>query len=876
MSVRTSKKLSTILGFYFTFSVIILTGAVLFFTYRLSIQTINTEVTKSFNQKHNIAENIFEWEVERLENNLQDVQNNQRILNQIYNSQHSIAQANFQKFIDKSIRHKVDVLFISIPDNAVWLDASSPVPDVKPILFNLANKGRSLLLSAKILRFKNETTDLTGIFKSKKLIFKNGQVMGVLIAGTILNNNLHFLNRIKHKTRSLAVSLIQETNILVSSDREGIMTNNEFLVKGFHLNDKVPMIYHHDESIGQLISNPYPIMLRGAKSSIHITFSTDDNVLETVKNAYLKTLVLISILFVLFLILSLITIKKLIYPSIERMLEYTKNIIQEETTQVSIQPGSITELNTIGFAMEKMVIAINETNVKLKESEAKYRRLTENSPDMIYRMSLPGGKYEYVSPASETIFGYSPEIWYENPILIQNIIHPDFHGYFNEKWDLLLKGEVPPTYEYQILYQERENRWIHQRNVDVRDSNGKLIAIEGIVTDITELKHMEEELRQAHKMESIGTISGGIAHDFNNILGIIIGNAELAVEDIPDWSPAQNNLKEIKIAGMRARDIVKQLLSFSRKTVQTQKNIRIHPIIKESIKLIRSSIPTTIDIHLNVKDIEGVIKADPTQIHQVLINMCTNAAHAMDDKGGILTIGLSEVELSSVSGYQFQDVEPGKYIQLTIEDTGVGIDRSIVDRVFDPYFTTKEVGKGSGMGLSVVHGIVKSCNGAISVYSEPGQGTTFKLLFPAAGKMTDNKKKSINIVPTGDEKILFVDDEKALAKLGATMLEQLGYTVVYETNSLRALDLIKAEPSRFDLIITDMTMPHLTGDQLSQKILKINPDMPIILCTGFSHKIDNEAALKMGIRRYIDKPINQISLATVIRKVLSESFPINS
>jgi len=221
MSVKTSRKLSTILGLYFTISVIILTGAVLFFTYRLSIQTINTEVEKSFSQKQNIAENIFEWEAERLEISLQDVQNNHKILNQLHNAQHLVAQTIFQQYIDKSTHCNVDVLFISTPDKPVWLDASSPVPDVKPILIDLTKKGRSLLLSAKILLFKNKTTDLTGIFKSKKLTLEDGQVIGVLIAGTILNNNLHFLNRIKHKTRSMAVSLIQKSNILASSDREG-------------------------------------------------------------------------------------------------------------------------------------------------------------------------------------------------------------------------------------------------------------------------------------------------------------------------------------------------------------------------------------------------------------------------------------------------------------------------------------------------------------------------------------------------------------------------------------------------------------------------------------------------------------------------------
>ncbi len=646
-------------------------------------------------------------------------------------------------------------------------------------------------------------------------------------------------------------------------------------------------------------------------------------------------------------------------------------------------------------ALGMLMIYFQKTRNELKNNEEKYRRFTENAKDMIYRMSLPDGKYEYVSPASDTIFGFPPETWYQNPILIQEIIHPNYHGYFKEKWALLLKGELDPSYEYQILYKGNETRWIHQRNVGVWDDKGRLVAIEGIVTDITELKHsekalqdshkrfftvlnsidatvyvvdmqthkilfmnqymidsfgrdmtgeicwdayrgqssqcahcpnaklvdkdgnpkgvhvwqtqnpktkkwyinydraiewtdgrivklqiasditelkrMEEELRQAHKMESIGTISGGIAHDFNNILGIIIGNTELAIDDIPQWSPAYNNLQEIKTAGMRAKDIVNQLLSFSRKSEQTKKNIRILPIIKESIKLVRSSIPATIDIKMNAGDIQGIINADPTQIHQILINLCTNAAHAMDEDGGTLTIHLSEIELDDPTPLEFQDIGPGKYVQLTITDTGTGIEDSIIDKIFDPYFTTKEVGKGSGMGLAVVHGIVKSYNGSINVYSEPLKGTTFKILFPSADEASFKEEKSPDINLAGSEKILFIDDEEALAKMGAEMLKRMGYDVVYHTSSIHALDLIKNEPDKFDLVITDMTMPGLTGDQLTKKILEINPDMPVILCTGFSHKIDSGASHEMGIRKYVEKPLNRKQLAAAVRKVLSNS-----
>ncbi|MBU3954283.1 MAG: response regulator, partial [Proteobacteria bacterium] len=355
------------------------------------------------------------------------------------------------------------------------------------------------------------------------------------------------------------------------------------------------------------------------------------------------------------------------------------------------------------------------------------------------------------------------------------------------------------------------------------------------------------------------------------ILGIIIGNAELAMDDIEEWRPAQSNLKEIKKAGLRASDIVRQLLHFSRKTEQTKKIIDINPMIKEAIKLLRSSLPTSIDIQLNLPDGIKPIMADPTQIHQVLINLCTNAAHAMEEGGGILKIDLSEVELDNIAAAQFQKISAGQFVQLAISDTGHGVDPTIKTKIFDPYFTTKEVGKGTGMGLAVVLGIVQNHNGAISVYSEPGNGTTFKVLFPVAKKNTIKGESISKELPKGNETILFIDDEAGLVEIGSSLLKRLGYKVETKTDPAEALDYIRSDPSRFDLIITDMTMPHLSGDQLIKEILKINPEMPVILCTGFSNKIDSEGAIMIGAKRYIEKPLNKNQLAYTVRKVLDNN-----
>ncbi len=383
-------------------------------------------------------------------------------------------------------------------------------------------------------------------------------------------------------------------------------------------------------------------------------------------------------------------------------------------------------------------------------------------------------------------------------------------------------------------------------------------------------KKFETQLRQAHKMEAIGTLTGGIAHDFNNILGIIIGNTELALDDIPERSPAHFNLEEILKASRRAKDVVMQLLSFSRQTDQERKPIKLVPIIQDTVKLLRATIPMSVDIRQNIDDTSDTIFADPTQIHQLMLNLCTNAAHAMEDTGGILEIGIKNVVLDVVSAALYPDLTAGEYVKLTISDTGPGINPEIRERVFDPYFTTKDVGKGTGMGLSVVHGIVKSHGGAIIIDSQLERGTTFSIFFQVVKKEAVEEIETEEELPFGSERILFVDDEASMVYVGRYRLERLGYKIEAKTSPVEALEAFHVNPDQFDLVITDMSMPQMTGDQLVKEILKTRPDMPTILCTGFSEKIDEDKAKEMGVRHYIEKPINKRDLAFMVRKVLDE------
>ena len=403
----------------------------------------------------------------------------------------------------------------------------------------------------------------------------------------------------------------------------------------------------------------------------------------------------------------------------------------------------------------------------------------------------------------------------------------------------------------------------------IRDHQGNILGAIQCAQDVTDKKLLEDQLLQSHKMESIGTLAGGIAHDFNNILGIILGNIELGMDDIAEWHPARLNLEEIRTASIRAKDVVRQLLSFARKTRLEKKPINIAPIVGESLRLLRSSIPTSIEIQQNIAENVDPILADPTQINQILINLCTNANHAMPD-GGILEINLQDVMFDKNTAPQYPGLNPGRYVNLTVSDTGHGISQEDIDRIFDPYFTTKEVGKGTGMGLAVIHGIVKDHNGVITVKSELGKGTTFSIFFPAVEKEAEVEIESDEELPAGDERILFVDDEEVIVKLGRQRLERLGYKIEATISPIEALEMFRSKPDRFDLVITDLMMPKLTGDKLVKEMLNIRSDIPIILCTGFSEKIDEKKARQIGAADYIEKPYDKTVLAFKIRKVLNE------
>ena len=398
-------------------------------------------------------------------------------------------------------------------------------------------------------------------------------------------------------------------------------------------------------------------------------------------------------------------------------------------------------------------------------------------------------------------------------------------------------------------------------------------TLEKMVEERTQtLAKYERQLQQVLKIQAIGTLAGGIAHDFNNILFPIVGYTELSMDEVPEGSVAHNNLAEILKAANRARDLVQQILTFSRQSGQERKPTKVQYIIEEALKLLRASIPASIEIIHEIDDDCRPVMGDATQIHQVIMNLCTNAYQAMQEKGGRLTVSLKEVDISYEETVEKIGMQPGKHLRLAVTDEGCGMDASVLDRIFEPYYTTKEQGKGTGLGLSVIHGIVKNHRGDITVSSALGKGSTFQVYLPVIeDDIVVTEFEPTNGTAKGNERILLIDDEEQIVSMEQQMLENLGYQVTARTNSEEALREFSQQPQNYDLVITDMTMPHMTGDQLAKKLLDIKPDIPVILCTGFNEDITEEKALAMGIQKFVMKPVIKNDLATTIRTVLDQN-----
>lgn len=476
----------------------------------------------------------------------------------------------------------------------------------------------------------------------------------------------------------------------------------------------------------------------------------------------------------------------------------------------------------------------------------------------------------YVNPAAVSLIGIPEE----------NLLASDFadlmSDIYKEQLETLLKSKNGRTNNISRnlpLFINDKN--ITMNILPVKDEKQTFIVIMQDITDYliaeNEKKALESRLQHSHKMEAIGTLAGGITHDFNNILAAIVGYTDLAILGISKDNKVQQYLKSVQTAAHRAKDLISHILMFGRKDELQIKPLEIGSVVKESLKFLRASLPATIKIDQQIDTCTNLVNADITQMQQVVINLCTNAAHAMMENGGTMRVTLNRVNSGEDFWKSPGDVQAGYYVKLSVCDTGKGIHPELLNKIFDPYFTTKRSGKGTGLGLAVTHGIVENHGGMIRVESKEGKGTSFHVYLPRLlGVKALTETQAQHPLPVGSESVLFIDDEENLVDSGRQILEYLGYNVTAGTSSIEALALFKKYPDRFDIVITDMTMPDMTGDRLAREMIKIRADIPVILCTGFSEKITEKEVQKIGIKKLAMKPLLMSDLAMSIRQALSE------
>ncbi|MCL7487768.1 MAG: PAS domain S-box protein [Desulfobulbaceae bacterium] len=618
------------------------------------------------------------------------------------------------------------------------------------------------------------------------------------------------------------------------------------------------MLFHED------------IFMDGAKIGC-ITLIDNMHSIITFRNIALITLGVIVILVIFLSFLAAARIRDIISEPISELATISQEISENQDYSLRALKRGTDEVGHLVDTFNTMLEQISQRTDELRESEQRFRALVDQAVDSFFLHDMDGRIIDVNQRVCDTL-GYSREELLS--MTVEDIdTEADNDAYREQHWKKMPAG-TPITFEGLHRRKDGSTFPVEVRAGLLELGDQKIIM--ALARDLSERikaekdKHLlESQLQQAQKMESIGTLAAGIAHDFNNILSPIYGYVELAQLKVRDNPELSEYLNEVRSAAHRAKDLVKQILTFSRQDSEKFSPVEVHVIIKEALKLLRSTIPSTIEIKQEIEPKCGYVLANPTQIHQVLMNLCTNAYHAMRESGGVLGVTLKQVSISAGDFVRNINLRPGPYLMLEVSDTGTGMNKETLARIFEPYFTTKAQGEGTGMGLSVVHGIIKSHGGNITVYSEPGRGSTFRVYLPIMeGAESKEEESPTGPLPSGAERILLVDDEKSVAKVEKDMLENLGYTVTISTSAPEALEHFRGQPDSYDLVITDMTMPKMTGDRLATEIMAIRPDIPVILCTGFSELINKEDALKIGIRRFVTKPIIITKFAKLLREVL--------
>ena len=539
---------------------------------------------------------------------------------------------------------------------------------------------------------------------------------------------------------------------------------------------------------------------------------------------------------------------------------------------------------TVGVIFRALdITGQRHTEEALKDSQERLRLVVDNLPVLMGRL-YPDGAVDFLENKIENLVGYSRQefasgrsLWHDQMVL------PEDQKAARKVYLQALGTDHTYVREYRVKTKDGRVIWLQESGYITCDSNGRALYTDIVLQDVTERKQAEElrpqieaQLRHSQRMDAIGSLAGGIAHDFNNILGVMLGYTEMALMGLKEGDGLKRRLQQVLKAGKRGKELVSQILAFSRPSSQERRPVHMSSIIREALNMLRATLPTTIELKIKLEEEQDTTLADSTQLHQVVFNLCANAAHAMRDKGGLLEVSVKPVNLKDKDASQIHGVSPGPYLKLSIRDTGCGMDRNVMEKIFDPFFTTKKPGEGTGMGLTVVHGIVKAHEGAITVQSRPGKGTEFRVYLPRVEVAETTVTTEGAAVELGQERLLFVDDEEWLVDMWREILESLGFRVTATTSAPEALDLFRRDPEAIDLVITDQTMPQLTGLELTSELLSLRPDLPIILCTGFSELVTPEKAREMGIREYIMKPLSISELTTAISRALGEKTPPES
>jgi len=598
-----------------------------------------------------------------------------------------------------------------------------------------------------------------------------------------------------------------------------------------------------------------------------------------------KTLVarqsfIIVTIFIGSLIAAYILMSKISRP-LKKLAEYAKEIPLQDFTAEKVNRNHLDDLPTkyndeIGRLAESFMVMETKLKKNIKdviETQTKYRTILESIEEGFFETDLKG-RLTFFNSSLCKMLGYDRDELlgkhyrrFTTPETLRKIYRVFKHVYHT--------GKLSEIMECEIVRKNGKKRIFELSVYLTKNQSGQPTGFRGVARDISkrlkvekEKKRLEAQLLQAQKMESLGTLAGGIAHDFNNILSAVIGYTELSILNYAKEAKLRSYLERVLKAGFRARDLVNQILTFSRQTEQELKPVRISPIVKECLNFLRASIPSTIEIRKEIQTRTDCVFSDPTKIHQVLMNLCTNAVHSMWEQGGVLKVRLTDINLQPEDSANYPDLSPGSYLKLTVSDTGHGIDQTTMGKIFDPYFTTKEKGKGTGLGLSVTLGIIKSQGGTIVVTSEPDGGAIFDVYLPTVETADVPEDSFPEPLPMGQERILLIDDEETILEMGKQILQGLGYDVVTQKYCLQALGHFRDHPNMFDLVITDLTMPKMNGMELASEFLKIRPDIPIILCTGFSERLTEKKAQAYGIRKFMVKPLIMRELAVAIREAL--------